>query len=34
MISELVFINDQSSSINCDCPDPETGADNCTCEDF
>ena len=37
-LSEIVFVNSINSSFNncdpaCDCSDPGTGADTCTCED-
>lgn len=37
-LSEIVFVNTMDSYLNncdpaCDCSDPGTGADTCTCED-
>lgn len=31
-ISELIFLQ-SNFEVSCDCADPGTGADDCTCED-
>ncbi len=37
VVSELFVLHSESSKNfncqDCDCPDPGTGSDNCTCED-
>lgn len=36
MITEVIVLSQDVvfDSSSCDCPDPYTGADDCTCEDF